>query len=79
MWIKWVDKKLSDFVLPIILQTAFPSQEKRVDALMVYATDLFTYIEENLKLTPQSLSDKETAADELEEMYQQVKMSVVLI
>ncbi|KAL8531325.1 hypothetical protein ACS0TY_008085 [Phlomoides rotata] len=59
-------------------QTAFPSQEKRVDALMVYATDIFTHIEENLKLTPQSLSDKETAADELEEMYQQVVSSSLL-
>jgi len=30
------------------------------------------YLEENLKLTPQSLSDKAVAMDELEEMYQQV-------
>lgn len=30
------------------------------------------YLEENLKLTPQNLSDKATASDELEEMYQQV-------
>jgi hypothetical protein len=30
------------------------------------------YLEENLKLTPESLSDKAVAKDELEEMYQQV-------
>lgn len=30
------------------------------------------YLEENLKLTPQNLSDKAAALDELEEMYQQV-------
>ncbi|XP_057789666.1 E3 ubiquitin-protein ligase listerin [Salvia miltiorrhiza] len=59
-------------------QTAFPSQEKRVDALMFYSTEIFTYIEENLKLTPQSLSDKATASDELEEMHQQVLSSSLL-
>lgn len=30
------------------------------------------YLDENLKLTPQSMSDKVTALDELEEMHQQV-------
>jgi len=30
------------------------------------------YLEENLKLTPQNLSDKAVATDELEEIYQQV-------
>lgn len=63
----------------INLQTAFPAQEKRVDALMFYSTEIFAYIEENLKLTPQSLSDKATASDELEEMHQQVMMGMVLI
>ncbi|KAK4419849.1 E3 ubiquitin-protein ligase listerin [Sesamum alatum] len=59
-------------------QTAFPAQERRVDALMLYSTEIFTYIEENLKLTPQSLSDKETPSDELEEMHQQVLSSSLL-
>ncbi|KAH6766101.1 hypothetical protein C2S52_017084 [Perilla frutescens var. hirtella] len=59
-------------------QTAFPAQEKRVDALMFYSAEIFTYIEENLKLTPQSLSDKATASDELEEMHQQVLSSSLL-
>lgn len=61
------------------LQTAFPAQEKRVDALMLYSPEIFTYIEENLKLTPESLSDKATASDELEEMHQQVMMGIVLV
>ncbi|KAL3829039.1 hypothetical protein ACJIZ3_017841 [Penstemon smallii] len=59
-------------------QTAFPAPERRLDALMLYSTEIFTYIEENLKLTPQSLSDKATASDELEEMHQQVLSSSLL-
>ncbi|KAL0389110.1 UNVERIFIED_CONTAM: E3 ubiquitin-protein ligase listerin [Sesamum calycinum] len=59
-------------------QTAFPAQERRVDALMLYSAEIFTYIEENLKLTPQSLSDKETPSDELEEMHQQAVNSDIL-
>ncbi|CAI9107100.1 OLC1v1006386C1 [Oldenlandia corymbosa var. corymbosa] len=59
-------------------QAAFPAQEKRLDALTLSATEIFLYIEENLKLTPQSMSDKVTASDELEEMYQQVISSSLL-
>lgn len=59
-------------------QTAFPSQERRLDALMLYSSEIFTYIEENLKLTPQNLSDKANASDELEEMHQQVLSSSLL-
>ncbi|KAL6501147.1 hypothetical protein OROHE_025077 [Orobanche hederae] len=59
-------------------QTVFPAQERRVDALMLYSTEIFTYIEENLKLTPQSLSDIATAPDELEEMHQEVISSSLL-
>ncbi|KAL9169500.1 hypothetical protein ABFS82_04G082900 [Erythranthe guttata] len=59
-------------------QAAFPAQERRVDALMLYSSEIFTYIEDNLKLTPQSLSDKATASDELEEMHQQVLSSSLL-
>lgn len=59
-------------------QTAFPAQERRLDALMLYSSEIFTYIEENLKLTPQSLSDKANASDELEEMHQQVLSSSLL-
>ncbi|KAL3617409.1 hypothetical protein CASFOL_037730 [Castilleja foliolosa] len=59
-------------------QTAFPAQERRVDALILYSSEIFTYIEENLKLTPKSLSDIATASDELEEMHQQVLSSSLL-
>ncbi|GFP97346.1 E3 ubiquitin-protein ligase listerin [Phtheirospermum japonicum] len=59
-------------------QTAFPAQERRVDALILYSSEIFTYIEENLKLTPESLSDIATASDELEEMHQQVLSSSLL-
>ncbi|PIN19544.1 hypothetical protein CDL12_07775 [Handroanthus impetiginosus] len=59
-------------------QTAFSAPERRVDALMLYSTEIFTYIEDNLKLTPQSLSDKATPSDELEEMHQQVVSSSLL-
>ncbi|CAN8253175.1 unnamed protein product [Cochlearia groenlandica] len=54
------------------LQAAFPAQEKRLDALNLCSAEIFAYLEENLKLTPQNLSDKALALDELEEMYQQM-------
>ncbi|GFZ19943.1 HEAT/U-box domain-containing protein [Actinidia rufa] len=52
-------------------QAAFPAQEKRLDALILCTTEIFMYLEENLNLTPQSMSDKATALDELEVMHQQ--------
>ncbi|XP_024965072.1 E3 ubiquitin-protein ligase listerin isoform X5 [Cynara cardunculus var. scolymus] len=52
-------------------QAAFPAQDKRLDALMLCTDEVFMYLEENLKLTPQSLSDKAVALDELQEMHQQ--------
>ncbi|XP_038895284.1 E3 ubiquitin-protein ligase listerin isoform X5 [Benincasa hispida] len=60
------------------LQAAFPAQEKRVDALILCTTEIFMYLEENLKLTPDTLSDKAVAKDELEEMHQQVISSTLL-
>uniref|UniRef100_A0A2C9U3H8 E3 ubiquitin-protein ligase listerin n=1 Tax=Manihot esculenta TaxID=3983 RepID=A0A2C9U3H8_MANES len=53
------------------LQAAFPAQEKRLDALILCTTEVFMYLEENLKLTPQSMSDRAAALDELEDMHQQ--------
>lgn len=53
-------------------QAAFPAQEKRLDALILCTTEVFMYLEENLKLTPQSMSDRAAALDELEDMHQQV-------
>ncbi|GLT26789.1 hypothetical protein SLA2020_018310 [Shorea laevis] len=60
------------------LQAAFPAQERRLDALILCTAEIFIYLEENLKLTPQNLSDKEVAVDELEEMHQQVISSSLL-
>ncbi|RDX61954.1 E3 ubiquitin-protein ligase listerin, partial [Mucuna pruriens] len=60
------------------LQAAFSAQEKRLDALVLCTTEIFMYLEENLKLTPQNLSDKAVATDELEEIYQQVISSTLL-
>ncbi|KAL2317406.1 hypothetical protein Fmac_031282 [Flemingia macrophylla] len=60
------------------LQAAFPAQEKRLDALILCTTEIFMYLEENLKLSPQNLSDKAAATDELEEIYQQVISSTLL-
>ncbi|CAH9129291.1 unnamed protein product [Cuscuta epithymum] len=56
-------------------QAAFPTQEKRLDALLLCLSEIFMYIEENLKLNPQSMSEKMTALDELEEMHRQVTIS----
>ncbi|CAK7351987.1 unnamed protein product [Dovyalis caffra] len=61
------------------LQAAFPAQEKRLDALILCTSEIFMYLEENLKHTPQSMSsDKVTPLDELEEMHQQVIASSLL-
>ncbi|CAN1266381.1 E3 ubiquitin-protein ligase listerin [Linum perenne] len=60
------------------LQAAFPAQEKRLDAFILCTTEIFLYLEENLKLTPQSLSDKAVALDELEDMYHQAIASTLL-
>ncbi|KAL5757043.1 hypothetical protein ACOSP7_021464 [Xanthoceras sorbifolium] len=59
-------------------QAAFPVQEKRLEALILCTSEVFMYLEENLKLTPQSLSDKAVAVDELEEMHRQVISSSLL-
>ncbi|KAK3218984.1 hypothetical protein Dsin_012954 [Dipteronia sinensis] len=60
------------------LQAAFPVQEKRLDALILCTSEVFMYLEENMKLTPQNLSDKAVALDELEEMHRQVISSSLL-
>ncbi|GJV33873.1 E3 ubiquitin protein ligase listerin [Tanacetum coccineum] len=60
------------------LQAAFPAQDKRLDALMLCTDEVFMYLGENLKLTPQSMSEKAVALDELQEMHQQVISSSLL-
>ncbi|KAK3022274.1 hypothetical protein RJ639_045381, partial [Escallonia herrerae] len=51
---------------------AFPAEEKRLDALLLCTNEVFMYLEDNLKLTWQIMSDKAVALDELQEMHQQV-------
>ncbi|KAL5709837.1 RING-type E3 ubiquitin transferase [Ranunculus cassubicifolius] len=60
------------------LQDAFPAQEKRLDALILCTNDVFVYLEENLKLTPETMSDKSAPLDELEEMHIRVSSSSLL-
>ncbi|XP_010256980.1 PREDICTED: E3 ubiquitin-protein ligase listerin [Nelumbo nucifera] len=60
------------------LQAAFPAQEKRLDALSLCANEILLYIEENLKLTPQAISDKVAPLDELEDIHQRVISSSLL-
>ncbi|KAF6174070.1 hypothetical protein GIB67_020252 [Kingdonia uniflora] len=54
------------------LQDAFPALERRVDALILCTSDIFLHLEENLKLTPQTMLDKTAPLDELEEIHQRV-------
>ncbi|XP_020522309.1 E3 ubiquitin-protein ligase listerin isoform X2 [Amborella trichopoda] len=60
------------------LQAAFPAQEKRLEALFLCTSDVFLYLDENLKLTPQAMSDKAVPKDELVEMHQRVISSSLL-
>lgn len=60
------------------LQAAFPAQEKRLDALMLCTNEIFIYLEENLNLKPDNMSDKAVALDELKEMHQQVVSASLL-
>ncbi|KAG9455167.1 hypothetical protein H6P81_008071 [Aristolochia fimbriata] len=60
------------------LQVAFPATEKRWDALILCANEIFLYLDDNLKLTPQAMSDKAVPLDELEDMHQRVISSSLL-
>lgn len=60
------------------LEAAFPAPERRLDALMLCMSEIFIYLDENLKLTPQVMSDKATPTDELEDMHQRVISSSLL-
>ncbi|VAI40549.1 unnamed protein product [Triticum turgidum subsp. durum] len=59
-------------------EAAFPQSDRRLDALMLCVKETFVYLNENLKLTTQALSDKVTPADELEDMHQRVISSSLL-
>ncbi|TVU50797.1 hypothetical protein EJB05_02187 [Eragrostis curvula] len=59
-------------------EAAFPQSERRLDALMLCVKETCLYLNENLKLTTQALSDKATPMDELEDMHQRVISSSLL-
>ncbi|KAJ3676469.1 hypothetical protein LUZ60_003881 [Juncus effusus] len=59
-------------------EAAFPQSERRLDALMLCGKEIFLYLDENLNLTIQSLSDKSTPQDELEDMHQRIISSSLL-
>ncbi|KAK1272073.1 E3 ubiquitin-protein ligase listerin [Acorus gramineus] len=59
-------------------EAAFPAQEKRLDALILCTTEIFLYLDENLKLTPQAMSEKTMPKDELQEMHQRVISSSLM-
>lgn len=59
-------------------QVAFPVQEKRLEALIFCGNEIFQYLDENLKLTPQTISDKTAPIEELEEMHELVVSSSLL-
>ncbi|KAF0933682.1 hypothetical protein E2562_018911 [Oryza meyeriana var. granulata] len=59
-------------------EAAFPQSDKRLDALMLCVKETFLHLNENLKLTTQTLSDKATPVDELEDMHQRVISSSLL-
>lgn len=40
--------------------------------MILCASEIFLYLDENLKLTPQAMSDKAAPVDELEDMHQRV-------
>ncbi|KAK1632618.1 hypothetical protein QYE76_006933 [Lolium multiflorum] len=59
-------------------EAAFPQSDRRMDALMLCVKETFLYLNENLKLTTQALSDKVTPMDELEDMHERVISSSLL-
>uniref|UniRef100_A0A1D1ZG63 E3 ubiquitin-protein ligase listerin n=2 Tax=Anthurium amnicola TaxID=1678845 RepID=A0A1D1ZG63_9ARAE len=60
------------------LEAAFSSQEKRFDALVLCRSEIFLYLDENLRLKPQEMMDKSIPMDQLEEMHQLVISSSLL-
>ncbi|GJN13843.1 hypothetical protein PR202_gb00591 [Eleusine coracana subsp. coracana] len=58
-------------------EAAFTQSERRIDALMLCVKEIFLYLNENLKLMTQALSDKATPMDEVEDMHQRDTPSLV--
>ncbi|GAB2242261.1 hypothetical protein Droror1_Dr00019036 [Drosera rotundifolia] len=59
-------------------QVAFPTQEKKLEALFFCTEEIFTYLDDTLKLTQDNMLDLAAASDELTEMHQQVISSSLL-
>ncbi|CAM6128753.1 unnamed protein product [Calypogeia fissa] len=53
-------------------QVAFSGQKKRLEALMFCEKEIFNHLDENLKLTPQTVADKATPIEESTEKYERV-------
>ncbi|BBN16555.1 E3 ubiquitin-protein ligase listerin [Marchantia polymorpha subsp. ruderalis] len=53
-------------------QTAFIGQKKRLEALIYCANEIFIHLDENLKSTPQTISDKATPIEEATEKHERV-------
>ena len=58
---------------------AFPVQDRRLEALIFCGNEIFCYLDENLKLTPQTIFDKTAPIEELEEMHELVSMITDLL
>lgn len=54
------------------LQVAFSGQKKRLEALMFCEKEILSHLDENLKLTPQTISDKATPIEESTEKHERV-------
>lgn len=57
-----------------IFQTAFIGQKKRLEALIYCANEIFIHLDENLKSTPQTISDKATPIEEATEKHERVNI-----
>ncbi|KAL2613161.1 hypothetical protein R1flu_024853 [Riccia fluitans] len=53
-------------------QMAFSGQKKRLEALIYCGNEIFIYLDDNLKLTPQTISDKTTPIEESIEKHERV-------
>ncbi|KAL3679930.1 hypothetical protein R1sor_022886 [Riccia sorocarpa] len=53
-------------------QMAFSVQKKRLEVLIFCGNEIFAYLDDNLKLTPQTISDKATPIEESTEKFERV-------
>jgi hypothetical protein len=55
------------------MQVAFPGQKKRVEVLIFCLNDTISHLDENLKLTPATISDTTTPPEEASEKHERVR------